>query len=126
MSSWQDYVDNQLIGAGLIQAAIYDNNNGQLLAASAGVNQPTIDFHTRMNNPNLMVTHGVMFSGEKYYLFNCEPLYVTGGGNEERGIEIGQTNTVTIVGIYPTGYQISMGGMRRVRGIWDFLRAAGN
>lgn len=68
--SWQEYVDRQLMGSGLINSAVIAGHDGTLWAKSKNIepsHEELLKIANSFSDPNSLAMSGVVLSGEKYF-----------------------------------------------------------
>ncbi|KAM9977913.1 hypothetical protein ACTFIR_011790 [Dictyostelium discoideum] len=124
--SWQQYVDEQLVGAGLCQAAILGANDGGVWAKSSGINitKPEGDSLVALfKNPADVFSKGAVVSGVKYMGIKGDPQSIY-GKKGAGGCVLVKTNQAIIVGLYDEKFQPGPAALA-VEKLGDYLRDNG-
>lgn len=122
MNSWQSYVDLNLVGAGLEQAAIigYD---GQVWACSAGF-YPTVEevtvLHALFDLPLSALRYGFMLGGSKYFTLSVLGTSLHGRCGSSGCVCI-KTPEELLIGVYDESLHCNK-AMRIVETFADYLR----
>lgn len=99
--SWQAYVDNNLVGAGLKQAAIF-GHNGTCRAASSGFNVTVSEaaaLFAAYTDPSGIRAGGLFLAGVKYFTFRADARSVY-GKKGSGGVVAVKTRQAILVGVY--------------------------
>merc|ERR1712000_106308 len=123
--AWQGYIDNNLCGAGLAQAAI-TGHDGSVWAKSGGFNASAAELQamaTLVGNPAKGMSH--MYGGEKFQVLQNPPsgdlVYSKNGAT---GFCIVKTTQAVIMGFYDDKLQPGQAN-NIVHGIADYLKNSG-
>ena len=103
MSSWQDYIDNELIGSRCVTAAAIIQLDGVTLAASNGfvISVAEVQFIVDgMKDVNLFYTKGVRINGTRCIYQSGSDHIVRAKRDAISGIYIYKTDKLLIVGAY--------------------------
>ncbi|KAI8326400.1 Profilin/allergen [Martensiomyces pterosporus] len=126
MSSWQPYVDNNLVGSGKIsQAAIYGLDGG-VWATSQGFPLTSEDFQkikAGFDDSSSLLAGGIYIAGKKYMAVQVDSDHIHGkkGGD---GVLCYKTGQTVIIGLYVEGTQ--PGDANKVIGsVSDYLKSVG-
>ncbi len=99
--SWQAYVDNNLVGAGLKQAAIF-GHNGTCWAASTGFNVTETEaaaLCAAYTDPSGIRARGLFLEGVKYFTLRADDRSVY-GKKGPGGVVAVKTLQAILIGIY--------------------------
>ncbi|EAL63837.1 profilin I [Dictyostelium discoideum AX4] len=124
--SWQQYVDEQLTGAGLSQGAILGANDGGVWAKSSGINitKPEGDgIAALFKNPAEVFAKGALIGGVKYMGIKGDPQSIY-GKKGATGCVLVRTGQAIIVGIYDDKVQPGSAALI-VEKLGDYLRDNG-
>jgi profilin len=104
--SWQAYVDNNLVGAGLQSAAIFGHNGGQWatsagFAVSAGEAKALIAGFT---NPDGLRASGLTIAGIKYIVLRADDRSIY-GKKGAGGVITVKTGQAVLIGTYNENLQ---------------------
>ncbi|KAF2072277.1 hypothetical protein CYY_006409 [Polysphondylium violaceum] len=100
--SWQQYVDGNLIGAGLKQACILGAADGGVWATSAGFSLKAGEgatFASNYKDVTKFTANGIVANGVKYFVLKSDPRSVY-GKQGAGGIVLVKTTQAILVGIY--------------------------
>ncbi|WFD32568.1 profilin, required for normal timing of actin polymerization in response to thermal stress [Malassezia sp. CBS 17886] len=126
MSSWQGYVDNNLIGTGKVSQAAIIGLKGGVWAASSGCNVSAAEQTAIINgldDPASLQANGTFVNGKKYMTLQANPrsIYGKAGGD---GVSIVKTNQAVLVAVYQS--PILPGDTNKVvEGLADYLISVG-
>ncbi|KAM9993500.1 hypothetical protein ACTFIZ_011465 [Dictyostelium cf. discoideum] len=121
--SWQQYVDEQLIGAGLSQAAILGSNDGGVWAKSSTfpLSKPEGEGLVALfKNPPDAFTKGIVIGNIKYMGIKGEPQSIYGKKGATGCVLVRTTQTI-IVGLYDEKFQPGQATVI-VEKLGDYLR----
>ncbi|KAM9998813.1 hypothetical protein ACTFIY_008463 [Dictyostelium cf. discoideum] len=124
--SWQHYVDEQLVGAGLCQAAILGANDGGVWAKSTGITigkQEGDGLVALFKNPGDVFAKGALVGGVKYMGIKGDPQSIY-GKKGAGGCVLVKTNQAIIVGIYDEKFQPGPAAVATEK-LGDYLRDNG-
>lgn len=100
--SWQDYVDKQLVGTGLVKSAAIIGLDGAIWAKSTDLDLSATEsktFATNYSNAAHFQANGVVLAKTKFVFLSGTETVLRGKKNKE-GIHCVKTNTAIIVAIY--------------------------
>ena len=100
-SSWQVYVDTNLVGAGLAQAAIVGIQGG-VWATSSGITLQAKEISTlsgAFNDASGIRANGLFLSGAKYFVLRADDLSIYGKLDQGGAICV-KTKQTILIGIY--------------------------
>jgi len=107
--SWQSYVDNQLMGSGLVEKAIIAGHDGTIWAKSKNI-EPSADELSKMSScfadQSPLTMSGVYVGGEKYvYLSGTEKVIRCKKGKS--GLHAMKTQQAVLIAVYTDPVQHS-------------------
>eukprot|EP00759_Apiculatamorpha_spiralis_P009627 PhF_6_TR16776/c0_g1_i1/m.25368/K05759/PFN; profilin len=125
--SWQEYVDNNLIGSGFMHTAMIVGLDGSFWAW----NGPEIPSDTAevthilacIDNPSVAQSSGVTIFGKKYFVIRAEAGLIYGKLGAA-GICMKKSGTAIVIGIYGEGTPAPKCNMA-VEGIANYLVTVG-
>ena len=100
--SWQEYVDNQLVGTGLVESAAIVGLDGSIWAKTANFDLQAAEaktFATNYTKVSHFQANGVVLAKTKY-VFLSGTDRVLRGKKDKEGIHCMKTNTGIIIAIY--------------------------
>jgi len=103
--SWQDYVDNQLLGTGKIAKAAIYGHNGSLWATSPGFSLSPEEITTlteAFNNAEKIQANGLYVNGIKYFALSHDEENIHGKKGAD-GVVAVKTSQAVIIGVYKDG-----------------------
>ncbi|KAN0042459.1 hypothetical protein ACTFIV_005024 [Dictyostelium citrinum] len=121
--SWQQYVDEQLVGAGLSQGAILSAADGGVWAKSAGISISPVEgtgLVALFKNPSSVFSSGVVVGGVKYMGIKGEESSIY-GKKGAGGVVLVKTVQTIIVGVYDEKFQPGPAAVA-VEKLGDYLR----
>jgi len=100
--SWQSYVDNQLMGSGLIEKAVIAGHDGTVWAKSENIN-PSVDELSKLsssfNDQSPLTMSGLHIGGEKFvYLSGTEKVVRCKKGKS--GLHAMKTQQAVLIAVY--------------------------
>eukprot|EP00730_Choanoeca_flexa_P005480 TRINITY_DN11956_c0_g10_i4.p1 TRINITY_DN11956_c0_g10~~TRINITY_DN11956_c0_g10_i4.p1 ORF type:complete len:148 (+),score=15.98 TRINITY_DN11956_c0_g10_i4:57-446(+) len=108
--SWQQYVDQSLLGTGMVSKAALHGLDGSPWATSAGFQVAPAEATTIVNalnaDPTSLAGTGIKLAGVKYMFIRAEPgrsVYGRKGG--DAGCVVVKTNQALVIGVYEGGIQ---------------------
>ena len=99
--SWQDYIDTQLIGKSLKNAAIA-GHDGNVWAKSPDFNVTPTEIQTLLTNygnQESLASGGISLGGQKYFYLSGDDEVIR-GKQGKGGVHCVKTNQTLLVGIY--------------------------
>ncbi|KAN0042659.1 hypothetical protein ACTA71_011469 [Dictyostelium dimigraforme] len=121
--SWQQYIDEQLIGSGLCSAAILSNSDGSVWAKSPNMTiskQEADALIALYKNPAEVFAKGVTVGGIKYMGIKGDPQSIY-GKKGPGGIVLVKTIQTIIIGIYDEKFQPGPAAVAAEK-LGDYLR----
>eukprot|EP01097_Dermamoeba_algensis_P010892 TRINITY_DN825_c0_g1_i1.p1 TRINITY_DN825_c0_g1~~TRINITY_DN825_c0_g1_i1.p1 ORF type:complete len:128 (-),score=25.84 TRINITY_DN825_c0_g1_i1:53-436(-) len=107
MSSWQTYVDSNLVGTGRVAKAAIVGLDGNTWATSPGFMVPPNEVVSLTNlykNPSETFSNGINFAGKKYLAVKADNRSIY-GKKGPGGCVIVKTGKALLVAIYEEGQQ---------------------
>ncbi|KAI8086647.1 profilin [Halteromyces radiatus] len=120
--SWQQYVDNNLIGTGQVSEAAIYGLNGTLWAASANFKLSTPEINELIkgfSDSDAIQASGIHINGIKYLTLRADDrsIYAKKGAD---GACVVKTNQAILIGVYKEGIQPGS-CTKVVEGLADYL-----
>eukprot|EP00123_Amoebidium_parasiticum_P022541 comp8962_c0_seq1/m.4160 comp8962_c0_seq1/g.4160 ORF comp8962_c0_seq1/g.4160 comp8962_c0_seq1/m.4160 type:complete len:129 (-) comp8962_c0_seq1:205-591(-) len=103
MSSWQAYVDSNLVGTGCVSKAAIHGHDGSVWATSSDLSVSPAEVVALVNattNPTPLYSGGIHLAGQKYQFLRAEEGRSLYGKLGENGCVIVKTNQAIVIGIY--------------------------
>ena len=100
--SWQEYVDNNLVGTGHVKKAAIVGHDGSTWATSAGFTVSTADAKKLLaafSNPADVLANGIHLGSEKYMTIKTDDRSVY-GKKGATGIVSVKTGQAILIGVY--------------------------
>lgn len=100
--SWQSYVDQHLVGTGVVSKAAIVGLDGSVWAKSASLNltsQEATAIANNFKNPSSFIASGVFVQGEKYMTLRADERSVYYKKGKDGGCLV-KTNQAVILGLY--------------------------
>mmetsp|Transcript_487 Transcript_487/g.1430 ORF Transcript_487/g.1430 Transcript_487/m.1430 type:complete len:127 (+) Transcript_487:206-586(+) len=105
--SWQPYIDQQLIGTGMVDSAVMVGFDGTVWAKSDGL-ECTPDELTKLiagfNDPSKLRENGMFLQGDKYIIVRSDDRSIYGKLGTS-GVACVKTNSCVIIGHYNENVQ---------------------
>ena len=123
--SWQDYVNTQLVGKDLKEAAIA-GHDGNLWAKSANFNVTTGEIQTILQNYDTqhnLASTGFTLGGQKYFYLSGDE-EVMRGKQGKGGVHLVKTNQALLVGVYEAPMEPSAAATVTEK-LGDYLKGVG-
>eukprot|EP00126_Sphaerothecum_destruens_P013001 Sdes_comp22248_c0_seq1m20743 len=100
--SWQDYIDTNLLGTGVVHKAAIIGHDGNTWAVSAGFSISPEEGKKLVNglgSPNLFFSEGVRIGGVKFMCLRAEDSKVY-ARKESEGVCVVKTEKAVLIGMY--------------------------
>ena len=100
--SWQDYVDNQLVGTGLVKKAAIIGLDGAIWAKSTAFDLQAAEgktFATNYSDLGHFQGNGIVLGGTKFVFLSGTDRVLRAKKNKE-GVHCMKTNTAIIIAVY--------------------------
>ena len=123
--SWQDYVNTQLIGKDLKDAAIC-GHDGNLWAKSENFNVTAGEIQAilqKYDNPSQLASSGLVLGGQKFLYLSGDD-EVLRGKQGKRGVHLMKTNQTLLVGVYEAPMEPATAATVTEK-LGDYLKGAG-
>eukprot|EP00090_Calanus_glacialis_P004156 TRINITY_DN13071_c0_g1_i1.p1 TRINITY_DN13071_c0_g1~~TRINITY_DN13071_c0_g1_i1.p1 ORF type:complete len:126 (+),score=35.03 TRINITY_DN13071_c0_g1_i1:55-432(+) len=123
--SWQDYVNTQLVGKNLKEAAIA-GHDGNLWAKSANFNVTSGEIQTILQNYDTqhnLASTGFSLAGQKYFYLSGDE-EVMRGKQGKGGVHLVKTNQALLVGVYEAPMEPSAAAIVTEK-LGDYLKGVG-
>ena len=123
--SWQDYVNTQLVGKNLKEAAIA-GHDGNLWAKSANFNVTSGEIQTILLNYDTqynLASTGFTLGGQKYFYLSGDE-EVMRGKQGKGGVHLVKTNQALLVGVYEAPIEPSAAATVTEK-LGDYLKGVG-
>ena len=123
--SWQDYVNTQLVGKNLKEAAIA-GHDGNLWAKSADFNVTSGEIQTILLNYDTqynLASTGFSLGGQKYFYLSGDE-EVMRGKQGKGGVHLVKTNQALLVGVYEAPMEPSAAATVTEK-LGDYLKGVG-
>ncbi|KAF7629918.1 Profilin [Meloidogyne graminicola] len=108
--SWQDLVNNNLIGTGHVSKAAICGLDGSIWGKSDNFKLETLNIHSSkltFLDSDVVLASGLRFEGEKYFVLQADNERII-GKKTANGFFIYKTDKAFIIGIYESGVQPEM------------------
>nr|ALS04989.1 profilin [Calanus sinicus] len=123
--SWQDYVNTQLVGKNLKEAAIA-GHDGNLWAKSANFNVTSGEIQTILQNYDTqhnLASTGFSLGGQRYFYLSGDE-EVMRGKQGKGGVHLVKTNQALLVGVYEAPMEPSAAATATEK-LGDYLKGVG-
>ena len=123
--SWQDYVNTQLVGKNLKDAAIA-GHDGNVWAKSANFNVTTGEIQNILQNYDCqhnLASTGINLGGQKYFYLSGDD-EVMRGKQGKGGVHLVKTNQALLVGVYDAPMEPSAAATVTEK-LGDYLKGVG-
>merc|ERR1712183_144011 len=123
--SWQDYVNTQLVGKNLKEAAIA-GHDGNLWAKSANFNVTSAEIKNILSNYDCqsnLASSGFSLAGQKYFYLSGDD-DVMRGKQGKGGVHLVKTNQALLVGVYEAPMEPSAAATVTEK-LGDYLKGVG-
>ena len=100
--SWQDYVDNQLVGSGSVKSAAIIGTDGSLWAKSPNFNLSSAEIMTvaqNYSNMSYFQSNGITLGGTRFIFLSATDRVLRAKKNKE-GLHCIKNQTCIIIGVY--------------------------
>ena len=108
--SWQDLVNNNLIGTGFVSKAAICGLDGSIWGKSDNFKLEPAEVNAAANglkNSDVALANGLKFEGEKFFVLQADPERII-GKKTANGFFIYKTDKAFIISIYEGGVQPEM------------------